>query len=933
MKSPQFSFSSAQFNSLFPFHILVNSELRITSAGSSLQKVSKAQANDLFCDFFTIKRPALFPNNFKDFIEVKGQQVVIEVQNEKKIAFKGQIDFLEDLQSYLFVGTPCFAGVDQMQELDLSLNDFTLNEPLLDLLQVLQNREFASDEVNQLLITLQNQKNKLQQSEAKYRAIVETATDIIYKVNELGYFTFVNEVAERITGYSREELLQMYFPKLISKPYRANAIAFYIDQLTNQTPTTYLEFPIMSKTKKEIWIGQSVQWAKNEEGQVELTSLAFNISQRKQAEQNLILQEEKYRNIIANMNLGLMEVDLNDTVQYVNQSFCKMSGFNAEDMVGKKAVDLLMSKTERDLIMQKTEQRKDGVSDLYELPIKNKTGELRWWLISGAPRYNDEGELVGTVGIHLDITDQKRLEIELKLAKNKAEDSSKAKESFLATMSHEIRTPLNAIVGITDLMKLDKKTWNEENLDILSFSAKNLLALITDILDLTKIDAGKITMAQNPIDLKALLTGINQMFRSSCEEKNVEIILSIDTSVPQNVRGDELRLSQILNNLISNAVKFTHKGYVKINVSASQVTETGKTRIAFKVTDTGIGIRKDKLETIFNVFEQADSSIVRQFGGTGLGLSITKKLIELQGGEIKVESKLNKGSSFSFYIDYEVSKARKTVSEDILTKSEIKGVGDKLILLVEDNIVNQKVALSYLNHWGMKCEVANNGLEAMEMLNDKHYDLALIDLFMPVMDGFETLKRIRRTKALKKMPAIALTASAEVSLMENAIAMGANKCLTKPFNAQQLHETLLDLLNIEDGSQAEKQSPYNTLSVENEAPLIHLKTLEDASMGSQSFIHDMLETLGTEIKDLIYVAGKLLHEGNYVQFGNTIHKLKSNMLMLGMDFLHHDLRFMEENGRKQERTDELEPVFNRLQNTWQKAKKELEQLKGEPANV
>ena len=933
MKPNQFNFSSAQFNSLFPFHILVNSKLRITSAGSSLQKISKASTNDLFCDYFTIKRPALLPNNFKDFIQVKGQQVVIEVRNENKIAFKGQIDFLEDLQSYLFVGNPCFGSVDQIQEFDLSFNDFSLNEPLLDLLQVLQNREFASDEVNQLLITLQNQKNKLQQSEAKYRAIVETATDIIYKVNEMGYFTFVNEVAERITGYSREELLQMYFPRLISKPYRANAIAFYTEQLANQTPTTYLEFPIMSKTKKEIWIGQSVQWAKNEDGEVELTSLAFNISQRKQAEQNLILQEEKYRNIIANMNLGLMEVDLHDTVQYVNQSFCKMSGFSAEDLVGKKAVDILMSQTERDLILQKTEERKDGISDLYELPIRNKVGELRWWLISGAPRYNDEGELVGTVGIHLDITEQKRLEIELKLAKNKAEDSSKAKEAFLATMSHEIRTPLNAIVGITDLMKLDKKTWNEENLDILSFSAKNLLALITDILDLSKIDAGKITIANNPIDLKALLSGINQMFRSSCEEKNVELILSIDPSVPENIRGDELRLSQILNNLISNAVKFTHKGYVKISASASPIGDSGKTRISFKVTDTGIGIRKDKLDTIFNVFEQADNSIVRQFGGTGLGLSITKKLIELQGGEIKVESKLNKGSVFSFCIDYEISKVKKPVSEGALAKTEIKGTGDKLILLVEDNVVNQKVALSYLNHWGMKCDVANNGLEAMEMLSNKHYDLALIDLFMPVMDGFETLKRIRKIKALKKMPAIALTASAEVSLMENAIAMGANKCLTKPFNAQQLHETMLDLMNVDETELHEKKSVSQSKNVESEAPLINLKTLEEASMGSQSFINDMLETLGTEIKDLIYVANKLLHEKNYVQFGNTIHKLKSNMLMLGMDFLHKDLRFMEEHGRKNERVEELEPIFRQLQATWQKARKELEQLKSEPANA
>ena len=439
--------------------------------------------------------------------------------------------------------------------------------------------------------------------------------------------------------------------------------------------------------------------------------LNHQIEKRKQMEEQIIWQEEKYRNIIANMNLGLLEVDNNDVIQFANQSFCDMSGYTIDELIGKRGNAIALSENEKDLISSKNELRKAGASDMYTIAIKNKAGEIRWWVISGAPRYNDKGELIGTVGVHLDVTDQKNMEEELKVAKLRAEDSSKAKETFLATMSHEIRTPLNAIIGITDLMKTNQKSRNKENLDILSFSSKNLLALITDILDLSKIDAGKIEICKNPIEIKALLNGIFQTFKPIGEEKDVELILNIEDSIPEIINGDELRLSQILNNLLSNALKFTPKGYVKLSVKAVPI-DNNLMRFEFKLTDTGIGIKKNKLDSIFNDFEQADAEIVRHYGGTGLGLGITKKLIELHGGTITVESKINFGTTFSFTIDYEVSK------ETVKKKSDKRGgskivklftIKNKTVLLVEDNIANQKVATSYLSKWGLKSKVANNG--------------------------------------------------------------------------------------------------------------------------------------------------------------------------------------------------------------------------------
>ena len=223
---------------------------------------------------------------------------------------------------------------------------------------------------------------------------------------------------------------------------------------------------------------------------------------------------------------------------------------------------------------------------MYSLPVKNKKGEQRWWVISGAPRYNDNGELVGSVGIHLDITEQKSLEEELKIAKQKAEESSKAKESFLATMSHEIRTPLNAIIGITDLMQISSDARNDMNLDILSFSAKNLLALISDILDISKIDAGKIELVRNPMNMRKVVHSICQAFKPSLEEKQVKLELNVDPDIPEILIGDELRFSQILNNLLSNAVKFTSKGTVSVSI-VSETLDDRKVRLSCSVSDSG----------------------------------------------------------------------------------------------------------------------------------------------------------------------------------------------------------------------------------------------------------------------------------------------------------------------------------------------------------
>jgi PAS domain S-box-containing protein len=923
----RFEFSRDQFNKLFPFYICIDKHLKITSFGNSLKKILPIESDTDFLKQFYFKRPEVNIRCFDDIDSINDQLITIVSKHNPEIILRGQLNRLENKQSFLFVGTPWFGSMDTVRKFDLTIHDFAMHDPLIDLLHVLKNQEITTVEIKQLLETVNKQKDKLKQSELNYRSIVEQASDILYKCSANGNFTYVNQVGERITGYKKADLLSMNYLDLVREDYKEKVAEFYLTQVKNKISTTYFEFPIISKKGKEIWIGQSVQFPQFAQAEIELTALAIDISVRKYAEINVGIQEEKYRNIIANMNLGLLEVDNDDVIQHANQSFCEMSGYSLNELIGKRASELILDKSEQKIIKEKNEIRKHGVSDMYFVPAKNKIGEKKWWIISGAPRYNDNGELLGSVGIHLDVTQQKNLEDELKIAKSNAEKSAKAKESFLATMSHEIRTPLNAIVGITNMMQLNEASRSQENIDILSFSSNNLLSLISDILDFSKIEAGKIEFSSSTISLKQLLNGIYQTFKPACDEKNIKLNLAINPNVPEHIIGDELRLSQILNNLISNAVKFTFKGKITILVDAILSNEN-KTRLNFKIKDTGIGIEKNNFDTIFNTFEQANKSTSNQFGGTGLGLNITKTLVELQGGKIKLESKFKKGSIFSFYIDYKIPTNslidKKSTDTAHLESLSLK---DKSVLIVEDNLINQKVAVSYLNYWGLKSDIANNGLEAIKMLGAKKYNLVIMDLYMPIMDGFEAIRLIRKDSKLFNIPIIALTASAQLSIMKRASEVGSDVCLTKPFDSKQLHQTILDLLFKSKLAQNEtldiEKSNVNDIHVK----MINLKILKVASLDSNEFILEILNMLSEEIPLSIQKAENHLMNGEYLNFSNEIHKLKSSLLTLGLEIVRKDLNFMEEFSKKNKKIQEISILFDNLKVTWSKVFPEIEELK------
>lgn len=389
--------------------------------------------------------------------------------------------------------------------------------------------------------------------------------------------------------------------------------------------------------------------------------------------------------------------------------------------------------------------------------------------------------------------EMKRANIDLKKAKQQAEASSKAKSEFLSTMSHEIRTPMNAVIGMTHiLLDEDPNEVQKGHLNLLKFSAENLLVLINDILDFSKIEAGKIDFERIEFDPVELLHKIISGLKPKAEEKQLALNLKLDPAINWHLIGDPTRLSQVLTNLIANALKFTEEGQVSVEARLQEL-KGGTGIIHFAISDTGIGIAKAKQDKIFESFSQASSDTTRKFGGTGLGLAIVKRLLELQGSKIQMESKLGQGSTFSFEQQFCVLLDKPLKATPLQSHKEspqdLKGCH---ILLVEDNESNVLVARKFLERWQATLEVASNGEKAIEVLREKSFDLVLMDLQMPVMDGYQAAILIRSLEdpVKKKIPIIALTASAMVEIQDRVYAVGMNDYVSKPFNPNELFQKL-----------------------------------------------------------------------------------------------------------------------------------------------
>ena len=471
--------------------------------------------------------------------------------------------------------------------------------------------------------------------------------------------------------------------------------------------------------------------------------------------------------------------------RFVNLPFYVIKGKMVEDLIPDYKMNNY-SEMEREVIQS-------GLP-LYNIEEFIQQEEKEVWLTSNlAPFRDTEGEIIGLVGISWDITERKKHENELEYAKEQAEEGTKAKSEFLANMSHEIRTPMNGIIGMAEILKQASLGEEEqENLEILISSTRSLLSLVNDILDISKIEAGKLELEIEDFEIRKVLKDIENILYIKAEEKILDYKTFLNPNVPDFLRGDPSRLKQIILNLVNNAVKFTKKGFVHIFIDDLE-EHADEVVLMIKVVDSGIGISDDGKKNLFQLFSQVDTSTTKNYGGTGLGLSIAKRLVMMMQGEIGFESKQDKGSTFWFTVKLEKC-SQKIVSPE---SAEKKPVPDKKpfkmlsILLAEDNEINQKIIQYSLTNAGYKVDIANNGQEAIDMYHAGNYDLVLMDVQMPILDGFEATVHIRNIESailngIHRTPIVALTANAMKGDREKCLDAGMDEYLSKPFTPNDL---------------------------------------------------------------------------------------------------------------------------------------------------
>lgn len=500
-----------------------------------------------------------------------------------------------------------------------------------------------------------------------------------------------------------------------------------------------------------------------------------------------------FRNAI-NTTVMVIITDYQGRITYVNDQFVEASGFAKEELLYNSISKFNSDFHDADFYKNMSQIITKGEIWKGEIREKNKNGTYYWVDTTIVPLLNKLGKPFQYIIFKLNISKIKNTEREYLLAKEEAEKALEIKAEFLSNMSHEIRTPMNAIIGLTDIVLQEPLSdMVKDNLKSIKQSADNLLVIINDILDFSKIEAGKVKMEQISFNFLYQMEHIDKTMAFKSAQKNIDFFVIIDKNIPEFLVGDPFRLNQIILNLCSNAIKFTQQGFVNVIVNLLDKDDK-KAKLHFMVEDSGIGISPNRQKSIFDSFTQADIKVTREFGGTGLGLTITRQLIQLMGGEIKVESQLGKGSKFFFDLDFDISEEQtETLENNTLHEKCLAGLN---ILVMEDNLINQKVISQILAKWNCELSIADNGLIGIDYLKKYSFDIILMDLQMPIMDGFQAVKAIRSGEAginNLRIPIIALTADAFPETKQRVLEWGMNDLVSKPFKKTILNDRIFQM--------------------------------------------------------------------------------------------------------------------------------------------
>lgn len=587
------------------------------------------------------------------------------------------------------------------------------------------------------------------------------------------------------TGPLTDVFGQMIHPEDRGIYYEAIKNAIHLKQ-----PADF-ELRIIRKDGATRWLRAIGKPFINNQGIVtKLHGAISDITEQKEARETARLKHEQMTRFIAFAPVAIAMLDKN--MHYIAASNVWKQNYRLTntDIIGKSHYDIFPGiLKERRVLHQRVLAGEILKKDEELVSFGDHEEWIKWEM---HPWYERPGEIGGIIAFTEIITGQKEASEALKKAKEQAEQAAIAKSHFLSTMSHEIRTPMNAVIGFTHLLMRNAREDQKEFLRILKFSGENLLVLINDILDFSKIEAGKIEIEEVDFNLKEMANTIKSALQHKAKSKGLQLKLLLDEDIPDFVKGDPVRLGQVITNLCTNAVKFTEEGSIIVSAMVMKQTKDNIT-IHFEVKDTGIGIAEDMHENIFESFTQASSDTTRKFGGTGLGLTITKRLLELMHSKIQLSSKPGKGSTFYFDLTFKTSEKKLWAKEEVVMidgKKSLKGVQ---ILIVDDSRVNILLAQELLKQWQGECDVAANGLEAVEKIKTKDYDIVLMDLQMPEMDGYQATHEIRslQEEKYRQLPIIALTASAMLEIKDKAFTVGMNDYISKPFNPDELYSKIV----------------------------------------------------------------------------------------------------------------------------------------------
>ena len=740
---------------------------------------------------------------------------------------------------------------------------------------------------------------------------------IVVSCDKQGNVTYISPATETIIGHKTRSLLgdEWWDLTFLSKE-EGTLFKDKVCELASGK-TKINTKPYERKLKCEDGSSKWIEWRDSLTANNTFVSVGVDVDDWKKTEEKKIQSDTVLKFMDSMVLVSNKEGDL----IFASPSVEKMLGYPISEVMGSKWWDATFE-DEYEAARVKSAVTKfvffneKGYTDISKRKIKTKNGDYKWieWQVS-------KGENDTYISVGRDITSRILTDIELKKAKESAEESLKVKNEFLANMSHEIRTPLNAVIGFTDLLLETRLTSEQKlHLETMKNSGEILLSLINNVLDLSKLDSNKFEIEEISFDLHKNLDEVVRLMKIKASEKKIELKLNIDSNTPKEVIGDPNRLGQILLNLIGNAVKFTNEGYVEVSVK--EVEETAITsNVMFEIKDTGIGIVSNKINTVFGAFTQAKSDTSRIYGGTGLGLTIVKKLVHLLDGKIKVESKFGEGSVFTITIPFKSSdKINKKEVEEEVSLDKPLGLN---ILLVDDNKTNQLLGKTRLERWDCKVDIANNGIEGVKKAQQKLYDVILMDIQMPIMDGYEATKIIKNdiSRQVSKIPIIAMTAYTSKTDIKRAIDAGMDDYIFKPFKPAEIYKLLKKYGGIVQESLVEEKE-INTVLHENQN-YIDLKFLREETLNESSLLILLINSFMKDIDEFFEVVERGYKDENWKLLYEATHKIKPSIRMFGISKIESNMHLLSSKLKEEKQLEGINDHINSCNEIFELVKKEL----------